>query len=338
MTEHNEQRGDSGLSWDHDDERLDVGRVVLTIAKQWRMVALATIFGAAVGFAVGASRPPVYESTARVDVGPPGPNQSEIVFMLRLLVDDQTVAAHVIKEGGLDRPPFNLTPFQLASVVSSRSDLSNVFLFLVDVRLGDPKLAEQAVGGIARRSSQLVRERRISVAQRTYEIERNGSLRRELDVVLASISSERARLRTIEAEVASTPSKLTLKRTGSLPGRGHSEAAGASQTEVLNPSHDRLSEKLATNRAELAVLEARRDHLMAATKGVPSRADLTTSGGAEFGAVEWDPPRVIDPGPGKSGRVDRGPSFYATAGFGIGLLLSCLGALFGTVVAGPVRS
>ena len=337
MTEHNEQRGDRGLSWDHDDERLDVRRVVLTIAKQWRMVALATIFGAAVGFAVGASRPPVYESTARVDVGSPGPGQGEIVSMLRLLVDNQTVAAHVIKEGGLDRPPFNLTPPQLASVVSSRSGPGNVFL--VGVRLGDPKLAEQAVGGIARRSSQLVRERRISVAQRTYKIERDGSLRRELDVVLASISSERARLRANQAEVASTPSKLTLKRTGSLPGQGDSEAAGASQTEVLNPSHYRLSEKLETNRAELAALEARRDHLMAATKGVPSRADLTTSGGAEFDAVERDPPQVVDPGPGQSGRVDRGPSYYVTAGFGIGLLLSCLGVLlFGTVVAGPVRS
>lgn len=305
MTERDSQRVS-------DDDPIDVRRIFLLFWRRRMAIVLSIVACGVLGWATGWITPIRYEATARLfassQVDTPAP--SETLVKYQALATEQVVAADVIKERGLDRPPYNLT------VAGFRSSVRSIVMppngIVIKVTLIDPLEAAVIGGTIAKRVVALAAEREqqaaivenqkianiqseLATAERTVADAQRALAKYTLanldrpdskTVVdgAAELSKLRTRIEAARAEVRAT--EAYLSRTPPLIGLGQRKYSdGTAETDsamIQNPTFSSVSVLVAKSRAALAGLEARHAFLLAAFKNATLGAAATKEMGSEY--------------------------------------------------------
>ena len=237
-----------------DDDEIDLMRYALTIWRhKWLVVGMAGAC-AAVALGLGAVSPKTYEATVSLIVTPPktgaagelSPAVSVATF--RSLVENQTLAAQVVREFKLDRAPIGLTGRQFLDGCMTIENVRDTNVVTITVRLPDPALAAKVANRYADLAKQLAQrlsqeeavrarddiktqvdlslsrlqsaEMHLESFKKTAQVE---LLRKDVDAalgqrgallqLLVDIQMEKARLARAEQELASRSRIGTIKRT-----------------------------------------------------------------------------------------------------------------------------
>jgi uncharacterized protein involved in exopolysaccharide biosynthesis len=294
-----------------EDENIDIGRYVGVLLRRWWVLAVGAALGVLLAVGAGSLAPSRYESSALLRISPPRFGQAVAgnAAAVLALIDTRGVAAAVVRELGLDRPPHNLSPRAFIDSALAVEGLPNTNLLRVRVRLPNPALASEAVTKVTTRaleeSRALGREEagentrrmkqqlddanaRLKQAEQTLfafkkeaqieTLERHYTTTVRRQESVSESDAERARLKEAEEQLAKTPRTITLnggvegsdERTASgTAGAARTPQSGAATREVLNPAYDQLQLEIARSRNRLAGLQRTREELRASPPSVP---------------------------------------------------------------------
>jgi uncharacterized protein involved in exopolysaccharide biosynthesis len=278
----------------------------LTVVHRYRWLVLAVALGsAAAGFVLARTRPLVFEAQATLVVNRPTATPDSATSRstaasdagtgdAQTLFTNQAVAAQVLRETGLDRPPYDLAP---AAFVAEHVIIDDVpgSMLVLRVRAGNPDLAVKACNRLAgfavdfeRRvgaEEDLVGENGIkrqldSSRQKLDELEGRlldfksraqvdlhredvrGLLegRRELFDLEVQLAAERGHLAAAESELARRAGGSQVR---GVPGPAAGPPSGTERTESgAGDLYQTLDYDAASSRLQLARLESRRRELV----------------------------------------------------------------------------
>jgi uncharacterized protein involved in exopolysaccharide biosynthesis len=231
------------------EDEIDFTRYFRVFARHWILLVVVALAGGVYGFAVSRWRPILYEGVTTVLVVPPSKVdvRSASTANFRALLENLTHSSQVVKELGLDKPPFSLTPQRFHDEAMQIEEVPGTNLVKVRVRLTDPDrameasrlLAQKAVSlntEISQREGSSMRDLlkahlneasdQLKTAQAqllAYQKEAQVDLlmkdtdammseRGELLRITVDIEGEKARLKTAEAEIAKQPRVLSVGR------------------------------------------------------------------------------------------------------------------------------
>ena len=218
----------------HDNE-VPVGDWTRLLLNRWAILAAGALFGALLGFAVGARTPPVYAATATVLLSPP-PDPAGVFTVpgMRAVVISQSISSKLAEELRATGRYDGGAPEILAAL--SIEQVLNTQLFHVTVRLHDPQLAATA----ATRASELA----VTFMSGLWR-ELLAEKRTQLDQQM-----EEARLAIVEVErqLLGTPRPASMP-SSSQPARGLSPAT---ELEMQRRVYIETAARLAQSRIELA--------------------------------------------------------------------------------------
>lgn len=225
------------------------------IALVWRRRWVILGCGLAAGVAVGGfsyTRSPRYEAqlTLAVSTAKFGTVQSELatIASFRPYVDNNQVAAKVVAEFNLSRPPYRLNAARFLGSVLRIQEVRNTNLMYLSLVLGDAALAANVLNRVGQLAVELARDinQREAIEARDYiktqleearvrlddaqrrlgEFKRQAQtdlVRRDVDAMLeqrggllkllVQIEAEKARLARAEQELASRQPLTTVRRT-----------------------------------------------------------------------------------------------------------------------------
>jgi uncharacterized protein involved in exopolysaccharide biosynthesis len=157
----------------------DFGQYIVLLWRRLPLVAIAAVACAAIGFVLAASRSVEYEATSTLAVsgskiGEQSPSVASANY--RPFIENNSVAATVVKEFQLDKPPFELTPARLLDNALSLEEVRNSNLIRVHITLTDPVTAAK----VANRVSDLAVEGALKLSQ-AEAIQARDYLRVEVD-------------------------------------------------------------------------------------------------------------------------------------------------------------
>jgi uncharacterized protein involved in exopolysaccharide biosynthesis len=290
-----------------DEDEIDIGHYVRVLLRGWWLIAIVAIAGAAAGLLVATRIPHRYEASTLLRITPPryGPAVVANAPAVLAVIQNRGVAAGVVKDLGLDKPPHSLTAQSFVDSALNVETLPSTNYLRLRVRLLDRGLATEAVRTLADRtvaeSRVLGREEaiaynkqleeqfnsaatRLRTAEQTFfgfgkeaqieALESQLTTVLEQRATLSGVEAERARLKEAEAQLAKTPRTLSVKGAD-LPGDGvtttsskPATASAGAVREVLNPAYDKLEEEIAESRNTLAALQRTREQLAATPPSV----------------------------------------------------------------------
>jgi uncharacterized protein involved in exopolysaccharide biosynthesis len=231
---------------------VDLGEYVRVLWRRRLLLAVASVVCALVAFGMGLRAPALYEAEATMAVSRPkftaGATDTTAVANFLPFVTSRSVAAQVIKELGLDRPPYTISPTSFFGGIVVVEEVRNSTIVLVRGRLSDPTLVARVVNRVADIGSEAVRRAsqqeavqarddiklqlqesiqrveqsedrlrrfreasQVEVVEKDVEAalaEREGLLKLQID-----IEAEKSKLARAEQELASRQKVVTLKRS-----------------------------------------------------------------------------------------------------------------------------
>jgi len=164
------------------------------------------LLGLLAGFLYAWTRPPVYEATATLlvarskigsDMSPPAATQA-----FRAFVVNKGIAAKVLTEAGLDRPPASLDPITFINNHLSVEEIVAGDLVRVHVRLPDAALAARVANRLVQLATDL---------NRRVNVEESLAVR---DFIKAQLDESQTRLRNLERDLVAykREAQLELRR------------------------------------------------------------------------------------------------------------------------------
>ena len=210
--------------------------------RQYRyLIVAAAALGAVVGFAVGSSRPPVFDSAATLlarhatVATPPA-----VTSTIRALVSNQQVALNVINELKLAEGPLRLQPGALVRNHLRVDDVPGTFLVRVVVQLPDPEAAAAVANGMVREA-----------------IKRNETLNaaagKGVDGVLqAELATARARMIEAEQRLVAARMAPAARTPGNLARPEHEEARLHSEYDMASRLYEEVAVQYGKLRLQIA--------------------------------------------------------------------------------------
>jgi polysaccharide biosynthesis transport protein len=150
---------------EQDDDEINLGEYALIVWRYRLAIVMTTLLSGVAAFVVTSRAQPVYEATAQLVV-----NQSKmgdqaviqampsLIASYKALLDNHSLAARIVKEFGLDKPPRNLTALAFQAGALSSDVVRDTNVITIKVRLPDSMLA----AGVANRYAELT----VDLAQR----------------------------------------------------------------------------------------------------------------------------------------------------------------------------
>lgn len=248
------ETGRRGVPEESYDDSIHLMSLVLTVWR-WRWwVLAATLVTAGAAFGIGLKTPPTYEATVKLVVTqprPPSPNEAMPaigVATYRALIENQSLAAKVIKEFKLDGAPWRMTPEDFLEGRLSVETVAESGVVMLRVRMPSADLAARVANRLGQLSVELAQRlnqdesvrardsiaaqldearKRLDETQTRLEAFRKQSqieaLRKDVDTalgqragllpLLVEIQAEKARLAMAETQLASRERIGSLKRT-----------------------------------------------------------------------------------------------------------------------------
>jgi uncharacterized protein involved in exopolysaccharide biosynthesis len=301
------------------EDEIDFSRYFRVFTRHWMLLVVASIVGGALGFAVSRTKPVLYEGVTTLLVLPPSKVdvRTASTANFRALLENLSHSLQVITELGLDKPPFSMTPQRFHDEALQVEEIPGTNVVKLRVRLTDPtlameaskRLAQKAVSlnaEVSRREGSSIRdllkvhldesseqlkaaETQLLEYQRTAQVdllqrdtdammrEREDLLRLTLD-----IESEKARLKTAEAEISKQQRTLSVGRSvlsaealrraaeADRPNPANADIGDAQRLDLsdslLNPVYQTLEFQIASSRARLAGLQQQRRELVEVKK------------------------------------------------------------------------
>jgi uncharacterized protein involved in exopolysaccharide biosynthesis len=277
------------------------------VARHLRLVAAVTLAAAVITAALVWNTPLTYRAAARLLVTPArspnfGPaDMPAALASVRLLLEGQQLAQHVVSAHGLDKPPLNLTVADLRRGVMTVQLLRDTHVIEVAITLPDARQAADVVNKTTRQAvawwrtladgqsettkealtTQLEASRQqlekadealrgfihanrpeIAKAQATEYLE----FRRKLEDVDRELAAERARQNALEKELAAEE-RIRDAPTSKRPQiQGGYLLRDEALNPYMNPVYEELSREASLSRAKLAALERQRQDLAALVK------------------------------------------------------------------------
>lgn len=148
---------------------IDFSHYSRTLVRHWKLLVTTAVAGLAIGLTVASMRPTLYEASSTILLGnatAPGAGPTS-----RALLANQSLAARMLSEVGLDRPPAGWTPNRFVDEALRVEEVPGTALVRVKVKLGDPVKAADASRVLSREAVAL--NRRIATDQ-------SSSLREDL--------------------------------------------------------------------------------------------------------------------------------------------------------------
>ncbi len=259
-------------SFDDDDE-IDL-RAYLRVLWRYRMaIAIGTLVCAAAAFIWGITTKRTYGAEVALVVSESkfGERDGQTVSAasFRPYIESQGLAAKVIGEFGLDKPPYNFFASTFFGSVVTIDEVRNSTVFLLTAKLDDPGLAARVVNRVAAMAVEISRrvsydeamrsrddikiqrdeaQKRMDQAETTLRTFREKSqvelLRKDVDAalnqrgtllaLLIQIETEKAKLAKAEQELAARKRVETVRRTiDSDPALMESARPSAGQPNAL---------------------------------------------------------------------------------------------------------
>ncbi len=231
-----------------DDREIDIGRYLFAIWRRALPIACVAVVCAVIGFAVASAGRVTYQSTAqlvvnRSKVGDNAAYNSQFpvnIASFKAMLNNQSVAAEVIRQFGLDKAPYGLTVSTFLGGVLTTQIVPETNVITVTARLPDPALAAKVANAFADRAVTLpdtLNQDDIAAARATLKGEMDEAARRlndaqarleamrktaQLDLVQTDVTrqlnqrtelagltldieAEKARLKSAEEELAKQP-------------------------------------------------------------------------------------------------------------------------------------
>ena len=265
-----------------DEDEIDIGHYVRVLLRGWWLIAIGATVGAVAGLLVATRIPHRYEASTLLRISPPryGPPVVANAPAVLAVIQNRGVAASVVQELGLDKPPHNLTAQSFADSALTVETLPSTNYLRLRVRLLDRALATEAV---KRLTDRLVAESRVlgqeeavafnkqlldqftaagtrlrTAEQALFNFRKDAQiegLEAQLKTVLkqrstlAGVEAERARLREADEQLARTSRTVTVKGAdasgdATAAAGGRPTASSGAVREVLNPAYDKLQEEI----------------------------------------------------------------------------------------------
>src|SRR5262252_714383 len=133
---------------DERDDGIDLGEYLLVLWHRRLLIVGVVAACCIVTFIVNLRMQPTYEATAQLVI-----NQSKLgeqnapqvtagmVASYKALLDNHSLADRVVKEFGLDKPPYKLTPLEFQNDIVSSDIVRDTNVIVIRVRLPDRQLA-----------------------------------------------------------------------------------------------------------------------------------------------------------------------------------------------------
>lgn len=172
------------------------------LARVWRyrvLIGAVTVIAVGVALATSLLGPAIYESTVTFaatqskigDSGQPVANTAAF----RPMVESLTTAAAVIRETGLDKPPYSLRPSDFLEQVITVAEVRGTNLITVKVDHTDPTMAATIANSVANHA--VLTARTVSSTEATHA---RDMIKEQLDGALARLDVADARLRQYRQE------------------------------------------------------------------------------------------------------------------------------------------
>jgi uncharacterized protein involved in exopolysaccharide biosynthesis len=193
---------------DVDEDVIDLRPYAIAVLRHWLVIVLGALAGGVIAFALVSRSVPVYEAHAQMFVlvpkkaVDPAFQTASILNFASLIFDNQELAASVIADMGLDRPPHRLSPsdFYARCVSVSRVGGSNVIA--VSARLSDAALSVKTANQFCVRA--------VEVAKRINE--------EEVLILKPQLDRAEERLREAQATLTSTLGQRGTQATAKAGG------------------------------------------------------------------------------------------------------------------------
>ena len=142
------------------EDELDLGRHLRIFTRHPLLLLAGALLGGLTGFLIAANRPAVYEAVTTLIAHLPTRQGAGGVdrASLRAFIENQTLAAEVLEELQLNRPPAELTAQGFAAEALRIDEPAGSNLLRVRVQLGDPQLAAEASRRLSEKAVALNRQ------------------------------------------------------------------------------------------------------------------------------------------------------------------------------------
>ena len=246
---------------------IDFGHYSRTLLRHWKVLIATALVGFGAGVTIASMRPTLYEATTTILMGNAtagsGPTS-------RALLANQSLAARMLADVGLDQPPASWTPNRFVEEALRIEEVAGTALVRVKVKLPDPVKAADASKVLSREAvalnrriatgqSTAVREdlerqlseslKRLGEAEQALLAYRNTSqldvLRRDVEAkldgrgtllqLMIDIETEKARLRSAEQEIQKQERILPAARAVRAEDALRRAAKGAQNGEQVAP-------------------------------------------------------------------------------------------------------
>jgi uncharacterized protein involved in exopolysaccharide biosynthesis len=268
-----------------DDPRLDLAAHLHVLWRNRWLLAGCAVLGGAIALGITLLGPRYYIAQAALAISRPKigdglPAQDQLATAnFRPLVESRATAAQVIKETGLDKPPYSVSPSSFFGVVVDIQEVRASSVMLVTGRLQDPELVAKVVNRVvelgvetARRISQREglqarddiklqldeAKKRLDIAAETLQANRTRS---QLELVKSDVTSaikERAGLLPLLIEIETETTKLA-KLEQELAKRNRVESVRRSID--TDPALTEAARTLETTPRELLNLQIKNEEL-----------------------------------------------------------------------------
>ena len=178
---------------DYDDE-IDLMQYVLALWRHRIALVVLTLACGLAAFLASWRTPPVYEASAQLVVSQSKvgdlTNQPTVsVATYKAMLDNQSVAAEILTEFGMDKPPYKLTVSSFLGGSVTSEILRDTNVIDVKVRLTDPAMAAKVANRFV--------ERAVELAQRLSQDETVTAR----DIIKVQVDQSRQRLDQVEARL-----------------------------------------------------------------------------------------------------------------------------------------
>lgn len=248
---------------------MDLGDMLALIWRSKTYVVGVAVVAGAVAFAGSMLGPRVYESTVtfaatQSKLGDGGLMVSNTAAF-RPMVESLNTASEVIKEVGLDKAPYNLTPSEFLDAIAV-TEIRGTSLMTVKITMGDPAMAATVANSVAQHAVKSAR--RVSASELTYT---RDLIKEQLDLVRQRLDQADTQLREfkqqarIESVRKDAEARLGGPQSPALAPTGTSAVKpqqGSTQTSVFMEDRSAgrsgildLQVRIATERAKVNAIE-----------------------------------------------------------------------------------
>ena len=150
------------------EESDDIGplRLGVYVALAWRfkwLLLLSAVASGTLMFVSTTSGPRVYESTVtfaatQSKIGDTSPATTASPASFRPIIESRTTALAVIRELGLDKAPYRLTPSEFVEGIASVDEVRGTNLIRVTVRFPEPEMAARIANSLATHAVEVSRK------------------------------------------------------------------------------------------------------------------------------------------------------------------------------------